>query len=190
VAPRKLIFVHGSSKDTDHLAHHCYENQDLTNDIYAPSIGQCLDVSSATNLFKITLTDPLVTSLNIAKFGDYELSYISGVVKREKVSTVPDENDENEPEDLESTEEKLVLDVAPSESIRFHKPVMIGDLKLSEFRTLLVSRGFSAEFVSGALIVNGRVIVRKDGRNLKLEGGINADYFSVRRLLYEFHAII
>ena len=67
---------------------------------------------------------------------------------------------------------------------------MIGDLKLSEFRNLLSSRGFSADFVSGALIVNGRVIVRKDGRNLKLEGGINADYFSVRRLLYEFHAII
>jgi cleavage and polyadenylation specificity factor subunit 2 len=189
VAPRKLILVHGSSKDTDHLAHHCYEHQSLTNDIYAPSIGQCLDVSSATNLFKITLTDPLVTSLNIAKFGDYELSYISGVVKREKIPTVPDENDENV-EDLENAEDKLVLDVAPSESIRFHKPVMIGDLKLSEFRTLLLSRGFSAEFVSGALIVNGRVIVRKDGRNLKLEGGINADYFSVRRLLYEFHAII
>lgn len=125
-----------------------------------------------------------MTSLNIAKFGDYELSYISGVVKREKISTVPDEND------VDTEEEKLVLDVAPSETIRFHKPVMIGDLKLSEFRTLLVSRGFLAEFVSGALIINGRVIVRKDGRNLKLEGGINADYFSVRRLLYEFHAII
>ena len=181
------ILVHGSSQDTDHLAHHCYEKENLTNDIYAPSVGQCLDVSSATNLFKITLTDPLVTSLNVAKFGDYELSYISGVVKREKITTVPDEN---EPlKDLEG-EEKLVLDVAPSETIRFHKPVMIGDLKLSEFRNLLSSRGFSADFVSGALIVNGRVIVRKDGRNLKLEGGINADYFSVRRLLYEFHAII
>ena len=124
----------------------------------------------------------------MARFGDYELSYISGVIKREKITPVPDESLITE--DVENEEEKLVLDVAPSETIKFHKPVMIGDLKLSEFRTLLTSRGFSAEFVSGALIVNGRVIVRKDGRNLKLEGGINADYFSVRRLMYEFHAII
>ena len=91
----------------------------------------------------------------------------------------------------ESIEEsKLILDVAPAESIRFHKPVMVGDVKLSEFRSLLNSRGFTCEFASGVLVVNKNVIVRKEGSNLTLEGRINADYFSVRRLLYEMHAIV
>ena len=211
VAPRKLILVHGSTQDTDHLAQHCYESQAMTDDIYAPSVGDCLDVSSATNLFKVTLTDPLVSSLNIAQFGDYRLSYISGIIKKDHLAaTVPEEGEPIEEdtvmepaesiyektktapvhEEEPQADTKFILDIAPSDTIRFHKPVMIGDVKLSEFRSLLNSRGFSTQFVSGVLIVNGRVIVRKDGRNLKLEGGINADYFSVRRLLYELHAII
>jgi cleavage and polyadenylation specificity factor subunit 2 len=47
------IFVHGSSEDTDHLATQCYENPAMTDEVYAPSIGDVLDVSSATNLFKV-----------------------------------------------------------------------------------------------------------------------------------------
>lgn len=93
-------------------------------------------------------------------------------------------------QEVSARDKQYILDVARSESMRFHKPVMIGDVKLSEFRNLLQSRGFSVDFLRGVLIVNGRVMVRKDGHNLRLEGGINADYFSVRRLLYELHAII
>jgi hypothetical protein len=168
-----------------------------------------------------------VTSLNIARFGDYQLSYISGVISRKKnlqaitgesvEDSVPEQGkteetqEENEegrevlgkendtlmtdaavPGPDESTEEKkdFILDVARSENVKFHKPVMIGDVRLSEFQSLLNSRGFSTEFSKGVLIVNGRVTVKKEGHNLRLEGGINADYFSVRRLLYESHAII
>jgi hypothetical protein len=165
-----------------------------------------------------------VTSLNIARFGDYQLSYISGVISRKKQQPqtsalgdedgVPEEEQEEQshqetkeaivvesdaqmtdaavpsPSDDEENKKDFVLDVARSESVKFHKPVMIGDVKLSEFQSLLNSRGFSTEFSRGVLIVNGRVTVKKEGHNLKLEGGINADYFSVRRLLYESHAII
>ena len=92
--------------------------------------------------------------------------------------------------DTSGDQKDFILDVARSENTKFHQPVMIGDVKLSEFRSLLNSRGFSTDFVRGILIVNGRVTVKKEGHNLKLEGGINADYFSVRRLLYESHAII
>lgn len=63
-------------------------------------------------------------------------------------------------------------------------------MKLSEFRQLLISRGFKSDFVAGVLVVNGSVLVKKQGRNLAIEGSINADYFSVRRLLYESHAIV
>lgn len=62
----KQILVHGTTEITDHLAQHCYENTSMTDEVYAPSVGDCLDVSSATNLYKVTLTDPLVSSLNIA----------------------------------------------------------------------------------------------------------------------------
>lgn len=161
--------------------------------------------------------------MNIARFGDYQLSFISGVISRKKPlqalespsngeDGVPEQDsesqaqvgDENQKDDTpmgdaavpgpdeqgDGDQKDFVLDVARSENVKFHKPVMIGDVKLSEFRSLLNSRGFSTEFARGVLIVNGRVTVKKEGHNLKLEGGINADYFSVRRLLYESHAII
>ena len=128
------------------------------------------------------------------------MSFISGIIKKDD-QKAPNQEDEmevdsseeamvQEPEELPESEGKLVLDVAPSTSIKFHRPVMIGDIKLSEFRQLLISRGFTSEFVSGALIVNGSVLVKKEGRNLALEGSINADYFAVRRLLYDWHAIV
>jgi cleavage and polyadenylation specificity factor subunit 2 len=144
------------------------------------------------------------------QFGDYQLSYISGIILNKKEDQLalpsneePIEDQSDSMMDVDVSEEsklaepeasardkQYILDVARSESMRFHKPVMIGDVKLSEFRNLLQSRGFSVDFLKGVLIVNGRVMVRKDGHNLRLEGGINADYFSVRRLLYELHAII
>lgn len=60
-----------------------------------------------------------------------------------------------------------------------------GDLRLSDFRQTLARAGYRAEFVSGVLVVNGKVRLRKAGpRKVALDGVYGDDYFAVRQLLY------
>lgn len=102
--------------------------------------------NSATNLFKVTLTDSLVSSLNIAKYGEYQLSFLSGIVKKQD-KTLEDSNNNSKSIEIETNEivemeniimesdenlnesidleSKLLLDVAPAETIKFHRPVMV-----------------------------------------------------------------
>ena len=66
--------------------------------------------------------------------------------------------------------------------------VSVGDVRLSELRTLLSKAGKHAEFHDGALVVNGGVRVRKEGggagSRLVVEGSYGPDYVQVREMLY------
>ncbi|KAJ3279117.1 cleavage and polyadenylation specificity factor subunit 2 [Borealophlyctis nickersoniae] len=67
VAPRKLILVHGSEDATEELANYCLETENMTNEVYAPNVGECINVSAATDIYQVKLTDSLVSSLKTAK---------------------------------------------------------------------------------------------------------------------------
>jgi cleavage and polyadenylation specificity factor subunit 2 len=83
-----------------------------------------------------------------------------------------------------------------------HQPVLVGDVKLSNFRQVLVDHGFKAEFKSGSLVVNNYVLLRRDSegsllgslhRNvltlfvassvIEMEGVISDDFYRIRELL-------
>ncbi|RKP25933.1 beta-lactamase-like protein, partial [Syncephalis pseudoplumigaleata] len=52
VAPRKLIVVHGTKEATEDLARTCLATERMTHDVFAPSIGETLNVSAATNMYQ------------------------------------------------------------------------------------------------------------------------------------------
>ena len=61
-----------------------------------------------------------------------------------------------------------------------------GDVKLADFRQLLVRSGFHAEFMDGGLVVESSVIVRRGAAHkLLVEGTYGRTYFGVRKLLYD-----
>lgn len=91
------------------------------------------------------------------------------------------------------------IDLVPNTYRRAHKSVIIGNPKLSEFRKILQDKGFNTRFAAGKLLVNGKVVVRKDtkstttatsagggagGGSLVIEGVLGSVYYDVRRLLY------
>ncbi|KAJ3046928.1 hypothetical protein HK102_013056, partial [Quaeritorhiza haematococci] len=74
------ILVHGSEEATEALRTFCIENESLTKEVYAPRIGERINVSAAGNIYQVKLTDSLVTSLRLAQVDDHELAYVSGII--------------------------------------------------------------------------------------------------------------
>ncbi|KAJ3410272.1 cleavage and polyadenylation specificity factor subunit 2 [Chytridiales sp. JEL 0842] len=196
VAPRKLIIVHGSEESTDSLRSFCEGSDNFTNEIFCPKPNELLNVSAATHIYQIKLTDSLVSSLMFAKFNDCELSYVSGIInihehaQKENDSAEEMETSEDESHKAEATAIPT-LDLLPLEVQRAHRPVIIGDLKLSEFRRKLLEKGYDAEFDAGVLIVNRTFMIRRtqQGR-LVLEGSFGRDYFKLRSMMYSEHAVV
>ncbi|KAI8145312.1 beta-lactamase-like protein [Fennellomyces sp. T-0311] len=175
IAPRKLIIIHGSVRPTDELAQACRNMDHFTKEIFAPSIGQVLNVSAATNIYRVKLTDAMVSSLRFSKLDDYELARVSGRIHFPTDSTTPS------------------LDVDTSEQPSKWEPsVFVGDIRLSEFKRILQAEGISAEFKGeGVLVCNDCVAVRKTGTGqLLVEGLLSPDYYKIRSLLYAQHAIL
>ncbi|KAJ3290511.1 cleavage and polyadenylation specificity factor subunit 2 [Rhizoclosmatium sp. JEL0117] len=187
VAPRKLVLIHGSEEATADLESYSRETGGLTNDVFAPHNNEWINVSAASDIYEIKLTDSLIN--------DYELSYVSGYIKfDEQEDSGADATDEMDVDQVNKTRTNAVvptLDILSAELSKSHRPVIVGDVKLSEFRKLLVSKGFETEFVSGVLVVNRSIMVRKSQQGrLVLEGSLSPDYYAVRKLLYAEHAIL
>lgn len=175
IAPRKLIIVHGLQGPTEELAQACRNMDHFTKEVFTPSIGEVLNVSAATNIYRVKLTDALVSSLRFSKLDDYELARVSGRIHFPSDSTTPS------------------LDVDTSEKPSKWEPsVFVGDIRLSEFKRILQNEGISAEFKGeGVLVCNDRVAVRKTGTGqLLVEGLLSPDYYKIRSLLYSQHAIL
>jgi len=78
---------------------------------------------------------------------DYELAFIQGQIEL---------NDQN-PNPL--------LDIIPPEDKNknnsYIPSIIIGDLKLSEFKKLLQHEGYNAEFIPSGLLVNETILIQK-----------------------------
>ncbi|KAI7862820.1 beta-lactamase-like protein [Spinellus fusiger] len=145
IAPRKLIIIHGTKASTDDLAQACQSMDHFTKEIFTPSVGEVLNVSAATNIYRVKLTDALVSSLQFSKLDDYELARVSGRIHFPEDSTTPS------------------LDVSVSgEPTKWEPSVFVGDVRLTEFKRLLQAEGISAEFKGeGMLVCNDQLAVRK-----------------------------
>lgn len=230
---------------------------DMTREIYTPSVGEILNVSEVTNMYKIHLTDALLSSLNFSKLGEYDLAYLVGQVQIPAGSTAPvlgmpviesaiagaaaagGENSEqrritgpeatSEAPGTTSTaltttmttnapvvdETSLTGPISASTALalqqhqqllhqhqqqlelleREHKPVFVGDIRLTEFKDrTLKQAGIHAEFMGeGVLVCNGVVAIRKVEQTgqILLEGSpMTRDYYRVRHLLYEQFAVL
>ncbi|TPX34148.1 hypothetical protein SmJEL517_g03138 [Synchytrium microbalum] len=217
---RKLILIHGTEEATASLQQSFIENSQVTDDVYAPIVGEAINVSSSTNIYRVRLTDTLVSSLQIKPLDEYSLAYVTGVVRnpaqiedvQAEEDNVPADDkmqvDSEEPTAAGSSDEQKVakavtaqaaalsetpvLDIISASERPSHHPVVIGEIKLSEFRRILENDGMQAEFNSGVLVVNRRIAVkrRRERKEVVLDGWVGEDYYRVRKRLYEQHAII
>ncbi|KNA25356.1 hypothetical protein SOVF_007240 [Spinacia oleracea] len=174
VAPLKLVLVHGSAEATEHLKQHCSKN--VCPHVYAPQIEETIDVTSDLCAYKVQLSEKLMSNVLFKKLGDYEIAWVDAEVGQPEggmLSLLP----------LSSTQ-------APT-----HKSVLVGDIKMADFKQFLASKGIQAEFSGGALRCGEFVTLRKVGdptqksgvagnQQIVIEGPLSEEYYKIRDYLY------
>nr|CAB3456570.1 unnamed protein product [Digitaria exilis] len=121
---------------------------------------------------QIEETIDVTSDLCAYKLGEHEIAWVDAEVGKE--------------------DEKLIL-LPPSSTPPSHKPVLVGDLKLSDFKQFLENKGWQVEFSGGALRCGEHITVRKIGDSQKgstgsqqivIEGPLCEDYYKIREHLY------
>ncbi|XP_021765106.1 cleavage and polyadenylation specificity factor subunit 2-like [Chenopodium quinoa] len=173
VAPLKLVLVHGSAEATEHLKQHCSKN--VCPHVYAPQIEETIDVTSDLCAYKVQLSEKLMSNVLFKKLGDYEIAWIDSEVGQTDGGT---------------------LSLLPlSNQAPTHKSVLVGDIKMADFKQFLTSKGIQAEFSGGALRCGEFVTLRKVGdptqkggvagsQQIVIEGPLSEEYYKIRDFLY------
>ncbi|KAK4480742.1 hypothetical protein RD792_013824 [Penstemon davidsonii] len=178
VSPLKLVLVHGSAEATEHLKQHCLKN--VCPYVYAPQIEESIDVTSDLCAYKVQLSEKLMSNVLFKKLGDYEIAWVDAEVGKTESDTL-----------------SLLPLSSPSPS---HKTVLVGDIKMADFKQFLASKGIQVEFAGGALRCGEYVTLRKVGdsnqkgggnvQHIILEGPLSEEYYKIREHLYsQFYSL-
>ncbi|XP_037491492.1 cleavage and polyadenylation specificity factor subunit 2 isoform X2 [Jatropha curcas] len=175
VAPLNLVLVHGSAEATEHLKQHCLKH--VCPHVYAPQIEETIDVTSDLCAYKVQLSEKLMSNVLFKKLGDYEIAWVDAEVGK--------------------TENEMLSLLPISTSPPPHKSVLVGDLKMADFKQFLASKGVQVEFAGGAYCPLWRVIAnpsqignvsQKGGgsgtQQIVIEGPLCEDYYKIREYLY------
>ncbi|XWS48451.1 hypothetical protein CRYUN_Cryun13aG0078100 [Craigia yunnanensis] len=167
------ILVHGSAEATEHLKQHCLKH--VCPHVYAPQIEETIDVTSDLCAYKVQLSEKLMSNVLFKKLGDYEIAWVDAEVGK--------------------TENDMLSLLPISTPAPPHKSVVVGDLKMADFKQFLASKGVKVEFAGGALRCGEYVTLRKVGfasqkgggsgtQQIIIEGPSCEDYYKIRDYLY------
>ena len=114
-------------------------------------------------------------------------------------------NDNNNRKEMDKTEMIIMIDnhqrnnremipilkQLPSSEMPTHQTIFVNELKLSDFKQILMKHDIQAEFSGGVLLCNGQVEVKRtESGRIHLEGTVSDEYFKIRKLLYDQYAIL
>lgn len=159
---------------------------------------QTIDATTETHIYQVRLTEGLVAQLQFQKGKDAEVAWIDariGVRIQAIESTVSTQNsgtDADVTETPTNEEKTLTLESLETDEIPVHNSVLINELKLSDFKQILMRNNINSEFSGGVLwCCNGSLALRRiDTGKVTMEGCLSEEYYKIRELLYEQYAIV
>ncbi|KZT13019.1 uncharacterized protein LAESUDRAFT_719328 [Laetiporus sulphureus 93-53] len=208
VNPRRMIIVHAPPAATDVLVESCSNIRAMTRDIYSPVQGENIQIGQHTNSFSISLSDELLASIKMSQFEDNEVGYVTGRVASLATSTIPVLEPVSS-SSLKSSSSNLqlphgrILGSRPTRTLP--QSTMIGELKLTALKARLAAVGVHAELIGEGVLICGAsakkggnsdswedsVAVKKTTRGrVELEGSVSDVYYTVRREIYNLHALV
>ncbi|XP_062000163.1 cleavage and polyadenylation specificity factor subunit 2 isoform X1 [Rosa rugosa] len=173
MAPLKLVLVHGTAEATEHLKQHCLKH--VCPHVYAPQLEETIDVTSDLCAYKVQLSEKLMSNIIFKKLGENEIAWFDS--------------------DVGKTEDEMLTLLPCSTPAPPHKPILVGDLKMADFKQFLADNGVQVEFAGGALRCGEYVTIRKVGdashkgggagsQQIVIEGPACEDYYKIREYLY------
>lgn len=143
------------------------------------------------------LTEGLVAQLQFQKGKDAEVAWIDARIgvrtKAIDTTNTTENNADNDVTDAANNDEKtLTLESLENDEIPIHNSVLVNELKLSDFKQILMRNNINSEFSGGVLwCCNGSLALRRiDTGKVTLEGYLSDEYYKIRELLYEQYAIV
>ncbi|CAA7260032.1 unnamed protein product [Cyclocybe aegerita] len=201
------IIVHAPSDATDALIESCRNIRSMTKGIFAPQVGESIQIGQQTNSFSINITDELLAALKISRFEDNEIAYVRGRVSAHATSTIPSLEPvssipvQADPASHPQAQGQRMLGSRPQ--VPVPQSTMIGELKLTALKSRLASVGVQAELIGEGVLIcgtsgkgssdalGGSVAVRKLAKGkIELEGSVSEVYYIVRREIYNLHALV
>ncbi|VDK20575.1 unnamed protein product [Taenia asiatica] len=195
--PHEVILVGATRSAIDAMVEHCRSDLQLKDEvIHTPSGLDVVNCTKEGDIYQARMKDSLVTGLRFTKIREYELAWVDAdILEAEEIA-----NPTNGMEVGTDGEASLITTLAsdalpvlapPSGPVVDHPTVFVNEPKLSDMKQLLLNQGLQAEFVSGVLVVDNCVsIKRTETGRMTLEGVISPTYFIVRDILYRQFAIL
>ncbi|KAF5388054.1 hypothetical protein D9615_000560 [Tricholomella constricta] len=207
INPRKMIIVHAPPSATDALIESCANIRAMTKDIFAPAVGESVQIGQQTNSFSISISDELLATLKMSRFEDNEVGFVTGRIVAHANSTIP----VLEPvittvaktASQQATLRPRTLGARPT--VTLPHSTMIGELKLTSLKARLAAIGVQAELIGEGVLICGAgakrntasdtlgesVAVRKTAKGkVELDGNVSEVYYTVRREIYNLHALV
>lgn len=189
IKPRRLILVKGSPEATEAIVSHCSKMKEFLDKVLTPKIGDVVDATTESHIYQVRLLDSLVSSLSFkqAKSGE-QLAWIQGVIDEKQDDQDTLIKDPRKQEDGETRQ--LVLKQAKTMSP--HTTIFVNEVKLSDFKQILIKSGIQAEFIGGSLCCCNQMVQLKKSQagRIQIEGTLCPSYFKIRDLLYQQYAIL
>lgn len=182
--PRRVIVVGGLPESVDVVARHCEQN--IGARVFAPAKGDTVDATTETHIYQVRLTEALISQLSFQKAKDSEVAWIdaSVILRRKQLDAKMDDvgldgktqgQDGVEQMDVDDDlmpkhgdadgEEKNELTLVPLQNvadIQAHNAVLINELKLSDFKQVLLRNSIASELSGGVLLcANGTCAIRR-----------------------------
>lgn len=220
--PRRLIAVNGNENTRREMLSTLSSIRSMTRDMNFPVLGEIIKIGQITSSFTVNLSDGILAGLKLSKYEDFEVAQIRGMLKEneEEKDSVPmlevarrKFNDVNTTSSstvqmAEGSQEDQAGSTSREDSID-NKPslpptIFIGDLKLSNLKSVLASRHrVLSEFAGEGMLVCGTgsgtnqvkdgsgasVTVQKESKGrVVIEGNVARGFYKVRDAVYGLHA--
>ncbi|EGD82130.1 hypothetical protein PTSG_02804 [Salpingoeca rosetta] len=161
VKPRNLVLVQGPPAETKTFAEFCQSKLGIEN-IVTPAFGRPVEITSGRNIFQVKLREALVSALDLRRAGDYEVAWVDGVMAKGIKPAAPEgeggdgeggNGEGGEDADAGSLTSNIDMDagvpeLGVDEEPEPHDVVFVGDLRLSDFKRLLIDEGYEPPFSS------------------------------------------
>lgn len=222
--PRRLIAVNANEITRNDMLSTLSSIKSMTSDLHFPSLGEVVKIGQITSSFTVNLSDAILAGLKLSKYEDFEVAQIRGTLKenedekdsvpmleliRKRIAELPSQSElSTMVASSEDVGEKGNL-VPSGDQSSYKKPalpptIFIGDLKLSNLKTVLASRHkVTSEFAGEGMLVCGTggneakdgsgasVTVQKESKGrVVIEGNVARGFYKVRDAVYSMHASV
>ena len=173
ITPLKIVYIHGTSANSNALVN---SSTRFCSSVYAPTVGQSVDLSSNTSAISIKVNGSYFASLGLTSLGSHNIGFINADIQR--IHELGNVNDSNALSTINTNNnlikinnfgiaENITLSHPENEKhallMEGHNPVYLrpGPLRAAEIRRQLAMIGIESTIIDGVVVTQNGVLIKR-----------------------------